>query len=119
METIKLENLLDISNEEIEFVKCVKSHIEAISRRDFDVWGVQVSIGYIEVDIYVYPITLVFRLSNNSIQIFKKKSDTEDASVLEMEIKNKEVYNNIIDKVNEKNRGYLSVNLLELTRLED
>lgn len=118
METKKLEHLLDISDEELEFVKCVKSHLVAISRRDFDVWGVQVSIGYIEIDIYVYPITLVFRLSNNSIQILKK-SDTEDASVLELEINNKKMYNNIIDKVNEKNRGYLSVKLLELTRLED
>lgn len=119
METKRLENYLNISNEEFEFVKCVKSHLEAISQRDFEIWGVEASIGYLEIKIYVYPQTLVFRLLKDSILIFKKKSDKEDSSDLEMEIKNKEIYNNIIDKLNEKKREYLSVNLLELTRLED
>jgi hypothetical protein len=119
MKTKQLENLLNISNEEIEFVKSVKSHLEAISQRKFEIWDVKASIEYIEMQIYVFPQTLVFRLLKDVIQIFKEKSDTEEASVLEMEIKNNEIYNNIIDKLNEKKREYLSVSLLELTRLED
>lgn len=118
MKTKRLEDFLEISNEELDFVKGVRKHIDAILERDFDVYGIDASIEFLDVRIYVYPQTFIFRLLKDTIQILKK-SDTEDASVLEMEIKNKEVYNNIIDKVNEKKRQYLSVNLLELTRLED
>ena len=75
----------------------------------------------LEVEIYVYPLALVFRLLMDTIQIFKKESALEEAPFtnMGMEIKNNEIYNNIVDKINEKNKNYLSVKLLELTRLED
>lgn len=121
MERKQLEKFLDISNEEFTFVKNVRSHIGAILERKFDIWSISAGIEMLEVEIYVYPLALVYRLLKDTIQIFKKESEIEEtpSANMKMEIKNNEIYNNIVDKINEKNKNYLSVKLLELTRLED
>lgn len=119
METKKLEEYLNLKDEEFEFVKDVRKHIDAILERDFDVWNVRIGIGIFDVLVYVCPKRFVYRLHKNSIEIFK--ADENDVPITEMkvELNNNELYNNIVDKINKKNKNYLSVKLLELAKIED
>lgn len=120
MERKKMEEFLNLSDEEFEFVKSVKNNINAILERNFDIWEVQVGIGIFDVLVYVFPQTLVYRLcADNRIKIFKTNTEDVPLTYMEIEINNNEIYNNIVDKLNEKNKNYLSVKLLELTKIED
>lgn len=119
MERKKLEEFLDLNEKEFEFVKDVKKHIDAILERKFDVWNLRVGIGIFDVLLYAYPQTFTYRIHKNfEIEIFKNDENDVPLTEMKIELKNNEVYNNIVDKLNEKNKNYLSVKLLELTKIE-
>jgi hypothetical protein len=119
METKKLEEFLDLKDEEFEFVKDVRKHLDAILERDFDIWNVRVGIGIFDVLVYVCPQSFVFRMYENKMKIFKADENDDPLTEMVIELINNEIYNNIADKIKEKNKNYLSVKLLELTKIED
>lgn len=119
MERKKLEEFLDFKDEEFEFIKSVKKHIDAILERNFEIWNIRVGIGIFEVLVYAYPKTFIYRMNKNFvIEIFETDENDTPLTEMKIELKNNEIYNNIVDKINEKNKNYLSVKLLELTKVE-
>jgi hypothetical protein len=116
----KLEEFLNLSDEEFEFVNSVRNNINAILEHKFDVWDIRVGIGIFDVLVYVCGKTLVYRLyADNAIEIFRTNTEDVPLTDIGMKINNNEIYNNIVDKLNEKNKNYLFVKLLELTKIED
>lgn len=120
METKNLEEFLDLKNEEFEFVKNVRKHIDAVLERDFDIWNVRIGIGIFDVLVYVCPQSFIYRMHKNSkIEIFKADENDVPLTKMKVELNNNEIYNNIVDKINEKNKNYLSVKMLEIAKVED
>lgn len=119
MERKKLEEFLDLNEKEFEFVKDVKKHIDAILERKFEVWNLRVGIDIFDVLVYACPKSFIYRMNKNFIiEIFETDGNDVPLTEMKIELKNNEVYNNIVDKLNEKNKNYLSVKLLELTKIE-
>lgn len=120
MERKKLEEFLDLSEKEQEFVNSVKTHIDAILERNFEIWGVRVGIDIFDVLIYNYGNKFIYRMySDNVIKIYRTDEHDMPLTDLEIAIKNNEIYNNIVDKLNEKSKTYLFIKLLELAKIED
>lgn len=118
MERKKLEEFLDLKDEEFEFIKSVKKHIDAILERDFEIWNVRVGIDIFDVLVYVCPKRFIYRMNKNFIIEIFEVDENDVPTEMKIELKNNEIYNNIVDKINEKNKNYLSVKLLELTKIE-
>lgn len=118
MERKKLEEFLDLKDEEFEFIKSVRNHIDAILERDFEIWNVRVGIGIFDVLVYVCPKSFIYRMNKNFIIEIFEVDENDVPTEMKIELKNNLIYNNIVDKINEKNKNYLSVKLLELTKIE-
>lgn len=113
METKELTNdFLDLNIEEIEFIKNVKKLLESIINKDFDIHNIHVGIGFFSVNIYAYPHSFDFELKSDCKMIITQKIEDKE---LKIKIENIEVYNNIIDKINEKieKNVYLSVEIVK------
>lgn len=99
METKELPiDFLDLSIEEMEFIKNVKELQDKIIKKDFDIHNIDVGIGFFSVNIYAYPYSFDIELKSNYIITITKNGDKK----IKIKIANIEVYNNIIDKINEK-----------------
>jgi hypothetical protein len=112
METKELSNeFLDFSLEEMEFIKNVKELLKSIVEKDFDIHSIHVGIGFFSVNIYDYPYSFDIELKSDYTMAITKDVDKK----LKIKIENIEVYNNIIDKINEKieKNVYISVNVVK------
>lgn len=113
METKELSiDFLDLSIDEMEFIKNVKELLESIINKDFDIHNIHVGIGFFSVNIYAYPYSFDFELKSDYTMIIYKEIEDKN---LKIKIENIEVYNNIIDKINEKieKNVYLSVKVVK------
>lgn len=113
METKELSmEFLELSIEEIELIKDVKGLQEKIIKNDFDINNIHVGIGFFSVKIYSYPYSYDIEMKSDSTMIIKKEREEENLTI---KIENIEVYNNIIDKINEKIEKsiYLSVKVVK------
>lgn len=112
METKELSNeFLNLSIEEIEFIRKVRELLEKIINKDFDIHNIHVGIGFFSVNIYAYPCSFDIELNSDYTMIFTKDEEKK----IKIKIDNIEVYNNIIDKINEKieKNVYLSVKVVK------
>lgn len=99
METKELSNeFLDMSIEEMEFIKNVRELLEKIINKDFDIHDIHVGIGFFSVNIYAYPFSFDIEFNLDYTMTITKDEEKK----LKIKIGNIEVYNNIIDKINEK-----------------
>lgn len=113
METKELTNdFFDLSIEEMEFIKNVKELQDKIINKDFDIHNIHVGIGFFSVNIYSYPYSYDIEMKSDSTMIINKEREEENLTI---KIENIEVYNNIIDKINEKIEKsiYLSVKVVK------
>ena len=112
METKELSTgFLDLSIEEMEFIKNVRETLKSIINDDFEIFKIHVGIGVFVVEIYKYPHNFSFTMDKNHIVISNENG-------LKIKIDNEEIYNKIVDKLNEKKEHnvYVSVEILTLEK---